>query len=118
MLDEPTSSLGRDDVTHLFALIRRLKAKGHAVVYISHFIEEVREVCDRIVVLRDGRCVGSGHGTMSPEEIVRLMVGRDIGELYPERRAPRVKRSFRSIGSNQAARASPCTAARSLESPG
>ena len=44
VLDEPTSSLGRDDVTHLFALIRRLKAKGHAVVYISHFIEEVREV--------------------------------------------------------------------------
>jgi ribose transport system ATP-binding protein len=89
VLDEPTSSLGRDDVTHLFALIRRLKAKGHAVVYISHFIEEVREVCDRIVVLRDGRCVGSGHGTMSPEVIVRLMVGRDIGELYPRTaRAP------------------------------
>jgi ribose transport system ATP-binding protein len=83
VLDEPTSSLGRDDVTHLFALIRRLKARGHAVVYISHFIEEVREVCDRLVVLRDGRVIGGGNASMSPEEIVRLMVGRDVGELYP-----------------------------------
>ncbi len=83
VLDEPTSSLGRDDVTHLFALIRRLRARGHAVVYISHFIEEVREVCDRIVVLRDGRVAGGGSASTSPEEIVRLMVGREVGELYP-----------------------------------
>ncbi len=51
VLDEPTSTLGRRDVERLFALIARLKANGHAIVYISHFIEEVREVCDRIVVL-------------------------------------------------------------------
>ncbi len=87
VLDEPTSSLGRRDVERLFALIRRLRAQGHAVVYISHFIEEVREVCDRVVILRDGAVAGGGEATMSPGEIVRLMVGRDVGELFP--RTPR-----------------------------
>ncbi len=88
VLDEPTSSLGRRDAERLFALIRRLKAKGEATVYISHFIEEMRELCDRIVVLRDGRVVGSGAATMSPPDIVRLMVGREVKELFP--RTPRV----------------------------
>jgi ribose transport system ATP-binding protein len=83
VLDEPTSSLGRSDAEHLFALIRRLRSRGHAVVYISHFIEEVREVCDRIVVLRDGRVAGGGDRTLPPAAIVRLMVGRDVTELFP-----------------------------------
>ena len=87
VLDEPTSSLGRRDVERLFALVRRLRAQGHAVVYISHFIEEVREVCDRVVVLRDGAVAGGGAATMSPGEIVRLMVGRQVDELFP--RTPR-----------------------------
>ena len=87
VLDEPTSTLGRRDVERLFALIARLKANGHAIVYISHFIEEVREVCDRIVVLRDGRVAGGGRATMPAEAIVRLMVGRDVAELFP--RTPR-----------------------------
>ncbi|MGH9384594.1 MAG: ATP-binding cassette domain-containing protein, partial [Vicinamibacterales bacterium] len=67
--------------------IARLKASGHSIVYISHFIEEVREVCDRIVVLRDGRVAGGGPSSMAPAEIVRLMVGRDVNELFP--RTPR-----------------------------
>jgi len=83
VLDEPTSTLGRRDVLRLFALIKRLKAKGHAVVYISHFIEEVREVCDRIVVLRDGQVSGEGPASMSSDEIVRLMVGRPVQDLFP-----------------------------------
>ena len=83
VLDEPTSTLGRRDVERLFALIRRLKANGHAIVYISHFIEEVRDVCDRIVVLRDGRVAGGGPATMAAGDIVRLMVGRDVTELFP-----------------------------------
>ena len=87
VLDEPTSTLGRADVERLFALIARLKANGHSIVYISHFIEEVREVCDRIVVLRDGRVAGGGPASMSPAEIVRLMVGREVSELFP--RTPR-----------------------------
>jgi ribose transport system ATP-binding protein len=87
VLDEPTSTLGRSDVERLFALIARLKARGHSIVYISHFIDEVCEVCDRVVVLRDGRVVGGGPATMTPDEIVRLMVGRTIEDLFP--RTPR-----------------------------
>ena len=60
VLDEPTSSLGRADVERLFALLRTLKAQGHAIVYISHFIEEVKDVADRFIVLRDGRNAGGG----------------------------------------------------------
>jgi ribose transport system ATP-binding protein len=87
VLDEPTSTLGRRDVEKLFALIARLKANGHSIVYISHFIEEVRAVCDRIVVLRDGRVAGGGPSTLAPAEIVRLMVGREVTDLFP--RTPR-----------------------------
>jgi ribose transport system ATP-binding protein len=60
VLDEPTSSLGHADARALFDLIGRLKARGIAIVYISHFIEEVKAVSDRFVVLRDGRNAGSG----------------------------------------------------------
>ncbi|MGH8310046.1 MAG: ATP-binding cassette domain-containing protein, partial [Steroidobacteraceae bacterium] len=75
VLDEPTSALGREDTRRLFDLIARLKRDGHAIVYISHFIEEVTRVTDRVVVLRDGRVAGSGiTSEMPPHEIVRLMV--------------------------------------------
>jgi ribose transport system ATP-binding protein len=84
VLDEPTSSLGRDDVQRLFALLRRLKAQGHAIVYISHFIEEVKAVTDRFVVLRDGRNAGEGiTAEAANEAIVSLMVGSAPGELFP-----------------------------------
>jgi ribose transport system ATP-binding protein len=84
VLDEPTSSLGREDTKRLFDLISRLKRDGHAIVYISHFIEEVKEVADRIVVLRDGRVAGGGPAAdLSPPQIVGLMVGRDVDDLYP-----------------------------------
>jgi ribose transport system ATP-binding protein len=84
VLDEPTSSLGREDVERLFALVERLKQQGHAVVYISHFIEEVTRIADRIVVLRDGRIVGGGLSSqLAAKDIVRLMVGRTVDELYP-----------------------------------
>jgi ribose transport system ATP-binding protein len=88
VLDEPTSSLSHDDVLRLFDLIRRLKTQGLAIVYISHFIEEVKEISDRIVVLRDGRNAGGGPTAgMSAEAIVHLMIGRQVDDLYP--RSPR-----------------------------
>ncbi|NIP84220.1 MAG: sugar ABC transporter ATP-binding protein, partial [Planctomycetales bacterium] len=59
-LDEPTSSLTRKDIERLFTLIRRLKDQGHAIVYISHFLEEVQEISDTFTVLRDGQTVGGG----------------------------------------------------------
>ena len=86
VLDEPTSSLGREDVTRLFALLRRLRAQGHAIVYISHFIEEVKEVTDRFVVLRDGRNAGDGVTNEATNDgIVRLMVGALPDALFPRR---------------------------------
>jgi len=90
VLDEPTSSLSRKDVERLFALVRRLRAQQLAVVYISHFIEEVQEVADRFTVLRDGRTVGGGDMSgVTADQIVHSMVGREVGDLYPRsRRAP------------------------------
>jgi ribose transport system ATP-binding protein len=84
VLDEPTSSLTHTDVRKLFELIGRLKAQQIAIVYISHFIEEVNQVSDRFVVLRDGRHAGDGttRDTRS-EAIVSLMVGRRVDDLYP-----------------------------------
>jgi ribose transport system ATP-binding protein len=90
VLDEPTSSLGREDVRRLFTVLARLKEQGHAIVYISHFIEEVKEVSDRFFVLRDGKNAGAGVTTTTkPTEIVGMMVGRPIDQLFP--RTPRRK---------------------------
>lgn len=83
VLDEPTSSLAREDARRLFGIIRDLKHQGHAIVYISHFIEEVREVADRFVVLRDGRKIGEGPTAgATSDAIVSMMVGRRVGDLY------------------------------------
>lgn len=88
VLDEPTSSLAAQDIRHLFELIRSLRAQGLAIVYISHFLEEIRAVCDRYTVLRDGRSVGSGMVAATEDRaIITLMVGRSVEDLYP--RSPR-----------------------------
>jgi ribose transport system ATP-binding protein len=88
VLDEPTSRLGREDVGRLFALVARLAAEGHAVVYISHFLEEVKQVASRFVVLRDGRNAGGGATAQATaQEMVGMMVGRPAAELYS--RTPR-----------------------------
>ena len=89
VMDEPTSSLAREDTRRLFEVIGQLKREGHAIVYISHFIEEVKEVADRIVVLRDGRVAGHLGADAQPSEIVTLMVGRNVDDLYP--RSPRTQ---------------------------
>jgi ribose transport system ATP-binding protein len=83
VMDEPTSSLGRDDTQRLFDVIGQLKAEGHAIVYISHVIEEVKEVADRIVVLRDGRIAAELPASAPAAQIVGAMVGRDVDRLYP-----------------------------------
>jgi ribose transport system ATP-binding protein len=84
VFDEPTSSLTQPDIVRLFELVRQLKAQGHAVIYISHFLEEIKEISDRYTVLRDGKSVGSGiTAEATPSEIIAEMVGRDVDELYP-----------------------------------
>jgi ribose transport system ATP-binding protein len=84
VLDEPTSSLTARDVPNLFRLVNQLKKNGHAIIYISHFLEEVMEISDRFTVLRDGRSIGGGvTAGATPKEIVGMMVGRTVEELYP-----------------------------------
>ncbi len=84
VMDEPTSSLTGEDIKRLFVLVGRLKERGYAIIYISHFLEEVKEIADRFVVLRDGRCVGGGDtATARTEDIVAMMVGREVADLYP-----------------------------------
>lgn len=84
VLDEPTSSLTQKDVRALFALVRRLRERGVGIVYISHALEEVQELCDRFSVLRDGQSVGEGVvGEVPVERIISMMVGREVKDLYP-----------------------------------
>lgn len=84
IMDEPTSSLTEVDTQNLFAVIQRLRAKGVSIVYISHFLEECQQICDRFTVLRDGETVGAGDmAKTSIDEIIRLMVGREIKDIYP-----------------------------------
>ncbi len=86
VLDEPTSSLAHGDAQRLFELIARLRRQGLAIVYISHFIEEVLQVSTRFVVLRDGRNAGEGvTDETSGDRMVSLMVGRTLDDLYPRR---------------------------------
>ena len=84
VLDEPTSSLTSRDIALLFDLVRRLKSQGISVIYISHFLEEVKEISDVFTVLRDGQSVGSGlTAQASAKQIIAMMVGRDVQDLYP-----------------------------------
>ena len=84
VFDEPTSSLSGRDAERLFEVIGRLRDRGLAIVYISHFLEEVRRVASRYTVLRDGRSVASGRleGT-SRATIIAQMIGRELTELFP-----------------------------------
>ena len=87
LMDEPTSSLSSREVDALYALMGRLKAQGVGVVFISHRIEEVLQVVDRIIVMRDGRRVGTlPIADATEEKIIQLMVGRKVG-LFPKQEA-------------------------------
>jgi ribose transport system ATP-binding protein len=86
LMDEPTSSLQREDVKHLFELIRKLRSQGLSVIYISHFLEEVREIADSFTVLRDGKSVATGDiASTRDEELITQMVGRPVETLFPSR---------------------------------
>jgi ribose transport system ATP-binding protein len=85
IMDEPTSSLTQVDTENLFRAIERLKARGVSIIYISHFLEECKRIADRYTVLRDGETVGSGQiRDAELSEIIHLMVGRELAEIYPE----------------------------------
>ncbi|MGY1747738.1 sugar ABC transporter ATP-binding protein [Modestobacter sp. SYSU DS0511] len=90
VMDEPSAVLDGEEVEHLFQVIRDLTADGVAVVYISHRLEEIREVGDRITVLKDGRTVATGLPVQDTptREVITLMTGRTIEYVFPPRREP------------------------------
>ncbi|GMU51932.1 MAG: ribose import ATP-binding protein RbsA 2 [Candidatus Xenobia bacterium] len=88
IMDEPTAALSDKEAGQLFAAIARLKARGTGIIYISHRMEEVYHLSDRLTVLRDGASLGTSRvDEITPEEVVRRMVGRELGELPPPMRA-------------------------------
>ena len=85
VMDEPTSSLTNQEIDILFELINRLKKQNISIIYISHRLEEVFEICDRVTVLRDGKQVNEVLvKNTDREELIKMMVGRDINERFPE----------------------------------
>jgi len=83
IMDEPTSALSDTEVQHLLAIMRDLKADGIGVIFISHRLEEVLSICDRVTVLRDGKNVGSiAASEATQDNLIRMMVGRSLNELF------------------------------------
>ena len=84
ILDEPTSSLDADEVQALFELLRRLRAKGVAILFVTHFLDQVYEICDRMTVLRNGKLVGEYECVaLDARGLVSAMVGRELAEVEP-----------------------------------
>ena len=86
LMDEPSASLTKSELDSLFKIIRDLKEKDIAVIYISHRMEEIFEVCDSITIIRDGCLIHTGSiDSLSRDEIVKKMVGREVTSAYPKR---------------------------------
>ncbi len=86
IMDEPTSSLTEKEVNHLFKIINKLKDKGCGIVYISHKMEEIFQLCDEITILRDGQWVATQPlKGMTMEQIIGMMVGRELTQRFPEK---------------------------------
>ncbi len=86
VMDEPSAILDQGEIETLFEVVRRLTSEGVGVVYISHRLDEIRRIGDRVTVLSDGRTAATGLPASTPtDELVELMVGRKVGQLYPAR---------------------------------
>jgi ribose transport system ATP-binding protein len=96
VLDEPTASLPANEVARLFVALRRLRAQGVGMIYVSHRLDEVFEIADRMVILRDGRVAGERAATeTTPEEVILLIVGREPSQVF--RRPARHEGSARLV---------------------
>ena len=85
VLDEPTAALTESEVETLFTILRDLKARGVGMIYISHKLDEVFEMSDRITVLRDGRTIGTSDAKdLTKDKVIALMVGREVGDIFPK----------------------------------
>lgn len=86
VMDEPTSSLTEKEVEHLFKIIRKLKDNGVGIIYISHKMEEIKEISDEITILRDGKWISTNDvSKITTEQIISMMVGRDLTERFPKK---------------------------------
>src|SRR5215210_6469719 len=89
IMDEPTASLGDTEVENLFRVIRELKAQGVGIIYISHRLDELPQVADRVTALRDGTLVGTRRQEeVGRDELIRMMVGRDLSAVFPKSAVP------------------------------
>lgn len=89
IMDEPTANLNQGEIDALFSMIEELKQKGVSIIYISHRMREIFQIANRVSVLRDGRLIRTSNiENISEDEIVKLMVGRDLPALYPQRTPP------------------------------
>lgn len=87
ILDEPSAVLGPQEVKKLFSLLRKLKAEGVSIIYISHHLEELLSLTDRITVLKDGKTVATmATNTATKNQLVALMVGRELSQMYPDKK--------------------------------
>jgi ABC-type sugar transport system ATPase subunit len=85
IMDEPTSALSRNEIEYLLSMVRTLRDQGKAIVYISHKMDEIFNVCDSVTVLRDGKFIFSGRvSEVSEKDLIRMMVDREINELFPK----------------------------------
>lgn len=84
VLDEPTSSLTQEEVTHLFKIINKLRDRGCGIIYISHKMEEILEISDDVTIMRDGKWIATEEASnLTTDKIIKLMVGRDLTNRFP-----------------------------------
>ncbi len=101
IMDEPTSALSSREIKELFSIIQRLKSQGCGIVYISHRLEELAHITDRVTIMRDGRYITSGDfDSFTMDEIIANMVGREIKEKFPRIKCTRGKKVFEVRGLN------------------
>lgn len=87
VFDEPTSSLTENEIVHLFGIIHQLKQNGVGIIYISHRLEELEQIADRVTVIRDGQHIKTmDYKDADTDTIVSLMVGREVADIYPKYR--------------------------------
>jgi rhamnose transport system ATP-binding protein len=105
ILDEPTASLSEDDTLNLFGVLRRLRAEGVGMIYISHRLEELPAIADRVTVMRDGATIDTrAVAGVTRGELIQLMVGRELTAVFPKREVARgeVVLELRELGSRAA----------------
>lgn len=97
IMDEPTSALTSKEIADLFTIIKKLKKEGCGIVYISHRLEELKHIVDRVTIMRDGRFITSMDFDQNRmDEIISHMVGREIKQKFPRVSCPKGRRFWRS----------------------